>query len=119
MLFVHYSSAFNTIIPDILVKKLQDLDVPLSICPWIKDFLTDRPQVVRLGQPCSSTLTLWTWSHQGCELSSLLCALYTYDCAPIHASNTIKFANDTTVVGLITGVDESACREEIQEMDHS
>ena len=31
-----------------------------------------------------------------------------------HASNTIKFADDTTVVGLITNNDETAYREEVK-----
>ena len=36
-------------------------------------------------------------------LSPLLYALFTRDCLPIHAANTItKFADDTTVMGLIT-----------------
>lgn len=35
--------------------------------------------------------------------------LYTHDCTHIHSSNTIiKFADDTTVVGLITGRNNSS-----------
>lgn len=40
---------------------------------------------------------------------------YTYDCTPAHLSNTIiKFADDTTVTGLITEGDEQQYREEIE-----
>ena len=114
MLFIDYSSAFNTIIPDILVSKLTDLGIPPRTCTWIKDFLTDRPQTVKLGPHLSSTRTLSTGSPQGCVLSPLLYTLYTTDCRPAHPSNTIvKFADDTTVVGLITGEDESAYRDEV------
>ncbi|XP_051963031.1 uncharacterized protein LOC127629815 [Xyrauchen texanus] len=39
----------------------------------------------------------------------------THDCAAMHRSNhIIKFADDTTVVGLISKNDESAYREEVQ-----
>lgn len=101
MLFMDFSSAFNTIIPDILVGKLSELDLPLPTCTWINDFLTNRPQIVKLGPHLSSTLTLSTGSPQGCMLSSLLYALYTYDCTPTHPTNTIiKFADDNIVVGL-------------------
>ncbi len=49
------------------------------------------------------------WSPSG--LCSLL---YTHDCVAKHSSNVIiKFADDTTVVGLITDDDESAYREEV------
>jgi len=117
MLFIDYSSAFNTIIPGTLVDKLLHLGFPLSTCTWILNFLTNRPQTVRIGSHSSSTITISTGSPQGCVLSPLLYSLYTYDCAPIHSSNTIiKFADDTTVVGLITGGDESKYREEVQSL---
>ena len=41
MLFIDYSSAFNTIIPDILVSKLSDLGRPPLTYSWIKDFLSN------------------------------------------------------------------------------
>uniref|UniRef100_A0A669EHA4 Reverse transcriptase domain-containing protein n=1 Tax=Oreochromis niloticus TaxID=8128 RepID=A0A669EHA4_ORENI len=114
MLFVDYSSAFNTIIPDILINKLVNLGLPPLTCAWIKDFLTNRPQTVRLGPHLSSTRTLSTGSPQGCVLSPLLYSLYTHDCSPAH-NNTliIKFADDTTVVGLISKGDEAEYREEV------
>ncbi len=42
ILFVDFSSAFNTIIPDTLQNKLTQLSVLTSICQWITSFLTDR-----------------------------------------------------------------------------
>ena len=46
-------------------------------------------------------------------LSSLLYSLFTHDCMVRNDFNTIiKFADDTTVVGLITDNDETAYREE-------
>jgi hypothetical protein len=51
---------------------------------------------------------------QGCVLSHLQYSLYTHDCVPSHCSNTIiKFADDTTVVGLITNNIKTAYREEV------
>ncbi|KAI3369483.1 hypothetical protein L3Q82_007490 [Scortum barcoo] len=44
--------------------------------------------------------------------SPLLYSLFTHDCVATHSSNTIiKFADNTTVIGLITGDDETAYRE--------
>ncbi|MCI4377047.1 hypothetical protein PGIGA_G00199020 [Pangasianodon gigas] len=45
ILFVDFSSTFNTIIPDTLLNKLTQLSVPTSICQWITSFLTDRQQL--------------------------------------------------------------------------
>ncbi len=117
MLFIDYSSAFNTIVPDILIRKLLHLGLSSNICSWTLDFLTNRPQSVKLGSHLSSTLTLSTGSPQGCVLSPLLYSLYTHDCVPAHVSNSIiKFADDTTIVGLILGDDESAYRDEVQQL---
>ncbi|KAI5092236.1 putative nuclease HARBI1 [Silurus meridionalis] len=73
MLFIDFSSAFNTIIPQHLIEKLSLLGLNTSLCKtgsWTS---------------CLGDLTM----H-------------------------IKFADDTTVVGLISKNDESAYREEVQ-----
>ncbi len=47
-------------------------------------------------------------------LSPLLYCLYTHDCSPAHNANLIvKFADDNTVVELISKGDEAAYREEV------
>jgi hypothetical protein len=44
-------------------------------------------------------------------------SLFTHDCVAMHNSNTIiKFADDTTVVGLITNGDETAYKEEVRDL---
>ncbi len=106
--------AFNSIVPATLVVKLQNLGLNRSLCSWILDFLTGRIQVVRMGNNTSSPLTLNTGAPQGCVLSPLLYSLYTHDCTATHSSNVlVKFADDTTVIGLITDNDEMAYRAEV------
>ena len=117
ILFVDFSSAFNTIIPSRMVDKLFDLGVNANTCRWIKDFLTDRPQTVSMGSNHSPVLTLSTGPPQGCVLGPILYTIYTHDCTPTHSTNRIiKFADDTTVVGLINNNDESAYRDEVQKL---
>ncbi|KAI2645940.1 hypothetical protein H4Q32_025291 [Labeo rohita] len=112
MLFIDFSSAFNTIIPQQLINKLNLLGLNTSLCNWILDFLTGRPQSVRVGRNTSSTTTLSTGAPQGCVLSPLLFTLLTHDCTAKFSSNhIIKFADDTTVAGLISNNDETPYRE--------
>ena len=50
-------------------------------------------------------------------LSPLLYSLFTHDCRANHDSNTIiKFADDTTMVCLITDNEETAYREEVRDL---
>ncbi len=107
MLFIDFSSAFNTIIPQQLINKLNLLGFNNSLCNWILDFLTGRPQSVRVNHNTMSTTTLSTGAPQGCVLSPLL----THDCtAKFSFNHIIKFADDTTVVGLISNNDETHYR---------
>ncbi len=117
MLFIDFSSAFNTIIPQQLINKLNLLGLNNYLCNWILDFLTGRPQSVRVGHNTSSTTTLSTGAPQGCVLSPLLFTLLTHDCTAKFSSNhIIKFADDTTVVGLISNNDETHYREEVAQL---
>ncbi|KAI2646163.1 hypothetical protein H4Q32_029939 [Labeo rohita] len=117
MLFIDLSSAFSTIIPQQLINKLNLLGLNTSLCNWILDFLTGRPQSVRIGHNTSSTTTLSTGAPQGCVLSPLLFTLLTHDCTAKFSSNHInKFADDTTVVGLISNNDETPYREEAAQL---
>ncbi len=100
LLFIDYSSAFNTIVPTKLAVKLSDLGLKTSLCDRIQDFLTARPQVVKVGQFTSNSKTLNVGAPQGCVLSPRLYSLYTHDCVSSHSSTSIiKFADDTCYCG--------------------
>ena len=98
-----------------LTIKLGALSLNPALCNWVLDFLKGHPLVVKLGNNTSTSLILNTGNPQGCVLSPLLYFLFTHECVAMHASNSIiKFADDTTVVGLITNNDETAYREEVR-----
>ena len=100
--------------PTKLITKLRTLGLNISLCNWILDFLTDCPQVVRVGNNMSAKIIFNTGAPQGCVLSTLL---FTHDCMFKHDSNTIiKIADDTTVVGLITDNNETTYRKKVREL---
>jgi hypothetical protein len=99
ILFIDYSSAFNTIVPSKLITKLRTLGLNTSLCNWILDFITGHLQVVMVGNNTSAMLALNTWDPQVCVINPLLYSLFTHDCVSTHNSNTIiKFADDTTMM---------------------
>ena len=117
VLFIDFSSAFNTIIPGKLFDKLINMSLSPSVCRWILDFLLNRPQIVKLDGVCSDSVVLNTGAPQGCVLSPLLYSLFTNDCVSTDDSvKMCKFADDTTLAGLITNADESIYTNQVAEL---
>ena len=112
MLFIDYSSAFNTIVPTKLITKLRTLGLNTSLCNWILDFLTGRTQEVRVDNNTSATLIFNTGacSVPYCTPCSLMTAQPGTTPTPLH------LPDDTSVVGLITDKDETAYREEVRDL---
>lgn len=102
-------------IPQYLVSKLGPLGLGTPLCNWLLDFLTDRPQFVRVGNHTSSIISLSIGSPQGCVLSPLLFTMMTHDCRARFSTNHVV-KNDTTVVGLIQDDNEQAYREEVRQL---
>ena len=115
ILFADFSSAFNTILPSKLIFKLKQLGVNYDVCKWIFSFLSDRPQVVRIGDNnLSKSLVINTGAPQGCVLSPQLYSLFTHDCISLFSDCVVtKFADDTTVAGLISQGNEEHYREQV------
>ena len=81
---------------------------------WVQWFIagiinaSKRPQYVQTKLERSGTLTLSTGAPQGCALSANLFVLYTNDLqSDSEETCIIKYADDTVVVGLISGDDNS------------
>jgi len=55
-MFFDFTSAFNTIQPQILRGKLVNLGMEPALIEWIISYLTERPQYVRLGNMVSGTV---------------------------------------------------------------
>lgn len=70
-----------------------------------------------MGKKTFSTLVINTGVSQGCVLSLILSTQFTHDCSASFASNLIvKFADDTTVLILITNNDKTNYRTKVQDL---
>ena len=72
VMFFDFSSAFNTIQPPWLAEKLSVMQVDHGLVAWITDYLTSRPQYVRLQGSLSDVLVSSTGAPQGTVLSPFL-----------------------------------------------
>ena len=102
IMFFDFSSAFNTIQPLVLRDKLADMGMESHLVTWITDYLTGRPQYVRLRDCSSETVVCSTGAPQGTVLSPVLFTLYTSDFKHNSESCHVqKYSDDTAIVGCI------------------
>ncbi|KAK3550825.1 hypothetical protein QTP70_005741 [Hemibagrus guttatus] len=107
------------IIPSTLTTKLEHLGLSPPLCQWISNFLTGRPQAVRMGRHVSASLTLSTGAPQGSVLSPLLYSLYTYNCvATTNSTTIIKLTDDTVVVRLTSDNNKTAYLEAVRNLEN-
>merc|ERR1712035_110584 len=82
-----------------------------TVISWITDYLTGRPQFVRLGSGLSDVVVSDTGAPQGTVLSPFLFTLYTtdfkYNSGSCHLQ---KFSDDSAVVGCIREGEEGEYR---------
>ena len=107
ILYVDFSSAFNTVQPHLMAHKLIKFGVDSRLVLWVIDFLVNRVQFVRChnsltGQPVmSSPCITHTGTPQGTVVSPVLFTMYTDDCrCESAASHLVKYSDDTALVDL-------------------
>ena len=106
ILFVDFSSAFNTIQPHLVIRKLIDIGVGKQFVMLIHSFFTNRSQYVNVSDVCSSHVSISTGAPQGCVLSPFLYTMYTNSCRSAYLNNHyFKYADDTALVGLLSDVE--------------
>ena len=101
-MFVDFTSASNTIVPNILLDRLKTCGVPFYLRSVIKSFLVNRQQFIQIGEDKSLVLNCDTGCPQGCVLSPVLFSIYTEFIGAAHTDiKTFKYADDMVVVGLL------------------
>ncbi|KAI4874405.1 hypothetical protein NFI96_007552 [Prochilodus magdalenae] len=108
--------AFNTIQPLQLRDKLARMQVDSHLVSWITDYLTGRPQYVRLKDCLSETVVSSTGAPQGTVLSPFLFTLYTSDFKYNSEScHMPKFSDDTAIVACVSGGQEAEYKNLVED----
>ncbi len=115
ILFINFSSAFNTIHPLRLFRNLQDMNINTSLCLWILDFVKNRSQAVK---PINKKYLRPSLPARGCH-RDVFCPHYFsfFSQMPSNSHQTVeilKNADDTTILGLITKDNEDGYRWEVE-----
>ena len=93
-----------------------DYNVHASTALWVLDYLTNRPQFVKITDNVKSDVIFTnTAAPQGTILSPFLFSVYTADCWSSHSDCVlVKYADDMALMALITDDDDTHCRQEIE-----
>ena len=101
--YIHYGKAFDKVDHHILIKKLQSLNIPGKILSWIKNFLTNREQSVRVENSLSDPVSVKSGVPQGSVLGPLLFLVMMIDInKDVYNAIIGTFADDTRLWNFIT-----------------
>ena len=97
ILFVDFTKAIDTVSHNILLQKLNDLGVR-GVWLWLKNYLTERRQFVRINGSDSDTNVIAHGVPQGSVLGPTLFSLFTNDLPKsLRSVETYLYADDTTI----------------------
>ena len=100
ILFIDFSSAFNTIQPHLMASKLLKLDDNPRMILWIVEFFVSRSQTVCHQTVPTSSGSVSTGSPQGTVPSPILFTLFTNDCTGTDTTPVLKYSDDSAVEDL-------------------
>ena len=115
-IYLDFSKAFDKVDHQILLKKVESLGVTGKLLDWIRAFLTDRKQQVRIGDSLSPMEWVRSGVPQGSVLGPLLFLIMLVDIdKDVKHSMLGSYADDTRLWRFIHGEgDQQLLQEDLQ-----
>lgn len=112
--FIDFEKAFDKVPHGKLVEKVEGIIDDGWVTRWIRDFLNDRVQRVRVGDEISGKAEVTSGVPQGSVLGPLLFAIYVNDIAEEMGAKVRLFADDCVMYRIIkTKEDVGKLREDM------
>ena len=100
-IYLDYAKAFDTVPHRRLISKLDSYGIKGNIQNWIKDFLSERSQVVKVNGKASKPAPVISGIPQGSVLGPILFVIYINDLPDEVNSSVFLFADDTKIFNQI------------------
>ena len=106
-IYLDFAKAFDTVPHKRLIGKLKAYGINGKVLNWIKGFLKDRTQKVRVNGECSEQAKVMSGIPQGSVLGPILFVIYINDLPAEVKSRALLFADDTKIYRLIKSIADS------------
>ena len=116
--FIDYTKAFDLIDHNILIIKYERLGLDCWIINWLRDYLSDREQRVKLGSSVSKWLRLNGAVPQGSWLGPLCFIVYMNDMELQDGTLTHKYIDDITISESISCSNVSVLQTAVDKVKH-
>ena len=95
IIYLDFSKAFDSVPHERLLVKLESYRITGNVLQWIRHFLANRTQKVRVGSECSQSKEVLSGIPQGSILGPVLFTIYINDLPDCINSTCKIFADDT------------------------
>lgn len=111
-IFIDFSKAFDKVCHNLLLHKLNELNIDPRLLTWLECFLKNRSQFVSVNNVSSEPSAVHSGVPQGSVLGPLLFLIYINDLPSCITSNIHLFADDCVIFREIT------CDGDITSLQH-
>ena len=111
-IYLDFSKAFDTVPHLRLLEKLKSYGISGDIITWVREFLSNRTQIVKVNGEESFTAPVLSGIPQGSVLGPLLFVIYINDIPESILSHAFLFADDTKVFRKISNKRDSVILQE-------
>ena len=116
VVYLDFAKAFDKVDHGLLIKKLASIGVGRELLTWIKNFLTNRKQIVEVNGGLSDETDVRSGVPQGTVLGPLLFLIFVSDIdKDVNHSKLSSFADDTRILKIIKKPDD--CQELQQDLE--